>query len=397
MRLQLREFTPRLRVTRVVQAWIVTFLSAFFLDGALAVAALLFPVLAGPAVSGGWILFGISMLLYVVSVFSPRIPKRLVWPPAAFLTWAFFCGGFPLAFVEPQGASAILAWSQIGVGLALAALMLRGQHPATKPAFSWRNLAISGFVTVAAVPLAFAAATINSVGVYLEASTGGYLKIRSEGLLLEEREFRKGAKCVRLVSMVHIGNKRFYDQIDASLPKNGEAVVLLEGVTDEQMLLKRHFSYTHLARMFGLESQESSLLQGKAREAVARRPASGSVEYRDADVDVSTFHPETIQFIQRLGALLANPTAASLALALCDPDSPLGKPAAQKTVLDDILSSRNRHLLSEIDAALLAHDTVVVPWGAMHLSWIEAELKMQGFHQTSSLDRPAIRFLPSLP
>jgi len=395
MRLQLRAFTPRLRITGVVQAWIVTFLGAFFLDGVLAVAALLFPALTGPAASGGWILFGISMLLYAVSVFSPRIPKHLIWPPAAFLTWAFFCGGFPLAFVEPQAVPGILAWSQIGVGLVVMALVLRRQRAAAKPAFSWRNLAISGLVTVAVVPLAFTAATINSLGVYMEASTGGYLKIRPGGLLLEEREFRKGTKCVRLVSMVHIGNKRFYDQIDASLPKDGEAVVLLEGVTDEQMLLKRHFSYTHVARMFGLESQEASLLQGKAKEAVSRPSSTGAVEYRDADVDVSTFHPETIEFIQRLGALLANPTAASLALAFCDPDSPLGKPAAQKTVLNDILSSRNRHLLSEIDAALLAHDTVVVPWGAMHLSWIETELKTQGFHQTYSLDRPAIRFLPS--
>jgi hypothetical protein len=385
------------RVTSVVQAWIVTFLGAFLLDGALAAAALFFPALTGPAVTGAWILFGVSMLLYAVSVFSPRVPKLLVWPPAAFLTWAVFCGGFPVAFVEPQAVPAILAWSQVGVGIALAAFMPRRPPFAARPVFTWRNFAISGLVTVLVVPLVFVAAAINSLGVYMEASSGGYLKIRPGGLLLEEREFRKGGKCVRLVSMVHIGNKRFYDQIDASLPKDGEAVVLLEGVTDEQMLLKRHFSYTRIARMFGLESQETSLLQGKAREAVAQAPASGTVEYRDADVDVSTFHPETIQFIQRLGALLANPTAASLAFAFCDPDSPLGKPAAQKTVLDDILGSRNQHLLSEINAALLAHDIVVVPWGAMHLSWIETALKMQGFRQTASIDRPAIRFLPSTP
>jgi hypothetical protein len=384
-----------LRVTSAVQAWIVIFLGAFLLDGALAVAALRFPALAAPAASVGWLLFGISALLYVISVFSPRIPKRLALPPAAFLTWTFFCGGFPLAFVAPDALPAILAWSQLGVGLLWAAFMLRFPSPTGRPAFSWRNLAISGLVTVAIVPIAFAAATVNSLGVYLEMTTGGYLKIRPGGLLLEEREFRKGGKCVRLVSMVHIGNRRFYDQIDASLPKGGEAIVLLEGVTDEQMLLKRHFSYTHVARMLGLESQETSLLQGKAKEAVTRPSSPGAVEYRDADVDVSTFHPETIQFIQQLGVLLANPTAASLALAFCDPNSALARPAAQKTVFDDILSSRNRHLLSEIDAALAAHNMVVVPWGAMHLSWIEAELKTRGFHQTAAVERPAIRFLPS--
>jgi hypothetical protein len=395
--LQLWVFAPSFRVTKVVQVWIVIFLGAFLLDGALAVVALLSPTLAGPVTSMGWILFSISMLLYAASVFSPRIPKRLAWPLAAFLTWRFFCGGFPLPFAAPHVVPAILAWSQVGVGVALMALMLFWQAPAGRPAFTWRNFAISGLVTVTAVPIVFVAATVNSLGVYMEETTGGYLKIRPSGLLLEEREFRNGAKCVRLVSMVHIGNKGFYDQIDASLPRTGEAIVLLEGVTDDQQLLKRHFSYTRLANMFGLESQETSLLQGKAREVVARPSAPGAVEYRDADVDVSTFHPETIQFIQQLGVLLANPTAASLALAFCDPNSPLGKPAAQKTVLDDILSSRNRHLLSEINTALLAHDTVVVPWGAMHLSWIEAELKMQGFHQTASIDRPAIRFLPSQP
>jgi hypothetical protein len=50
----------------------------------------------------------------------------------------------------------------------------------------------------------------------------------------------------------------------------------------------------------------------------------------------------------------------------------------------DILHLRNEHLLSEIEAALEEYERLVVPWGALHLPFIERAILERGFHPTAS-------------
>jgi hypothetical protein len=59
-------------------------------------------------------------------------------------------------------------------------------------------------------------------------------------------------------------------------------------------------------------------------------------------------------------------------------------PQASETVVHDILTRRNERLLGEIEAALSDYERVVVPWGALHMPWIEREIERLGFERTDS-------------
>jgi hypothetical protein len=374
------------------------FLQGLLLDALLRVFGEWLPLSALQAIVTALVL-SLGLVLYVLAAFLPRLPKRFLLPSFLFLLWATVCGGFPLAFVIPSHAPAILA----GVQLLLAVALLLGYRrwrrvppPLELPRFSWANLAAIAAATILIVPLALAAAAINATGLYLENSSGGYVKLRPDGLFLEEREMTRNNQHVRLVSMIHIGEKDFYDRIRASLPATGAAVVLLEGVTDNQGLLKSHFSYSKIAHLLGLTAQESSEFQRHAKAASASTHSTSDrqapLEYRRADVDISIFQPLTLAFINAVGVILSDPSAATILRTVQDAHSPFQQPHVDEIVMRDILEKRNEHLLGEIDRALETSQTVIVPWGALHLASIEASLKARGFTETGRLTRPVIHF-----
>ena len=103
------------------------------------------------------------------------------------------------------------------------------------------------------------------------------------------------------------------------------------------------------------------------------------------DMDVSEFSDETVNFIRKAGAF---------ADAFDDPEAMLEKlqdpssfPQASETVMHDILTRRNERLLGEIEAALSDYERVVVPWGALHMPWIEQQIEELGFERTDSRQR----------
>ncbi len=372
------------------------FLVGFLLDAALSVASSWLPAPAPLRPIVGWIVLAGAVSIYAAMAFDRRLPKRLLLPPTLFVIWTGLCGGFPLAFLLPGDAPRFLGWAQLVLAVGLLLEHLRPSSSRDGPIFSWKNLAIFTVATVAALPFVLAAAAVNALGTGMESSTGGYLKLRPSGLLLEERELAKDGKRVRLVSMMHIGAREYYENVQASLPANGRAIVLLEGISDDKDLLKSRFSYSKIARMLGLAAQESSPLQ---RSAPARTggndspaPPVGKLEYRRADLDVSAFRPTTIRYINAVGGLFENPTLDTLVHALRDDDSPLGYPGIDQIVMNDILNKRNAHLVDAINAALRTHETLIVPWGALHLPFIEDTLKKQGFQETNRVDRPVVRF-----
>jgi hypothetical protein len=371
---------------------VTIFLSGLLLDAILSVADIWLPI-SSVRNFFAWLVFGCAMLLGAATVFTPRLPKRFIWPPVAFLVWGGLCGGFPLAFIWPDATMPVLSISQIVLAIGMLAGHLLSRHAPERPAFSWQNFALSAGIVALAFPVVLVCATLNTIGVAIESSTGGYVKLRPSGLMLEERQLEKDGHRVRLVSMMHIGEKSFYENILSSLPTQGAAIVLLEGVSDREGLIRGRFSYANVATLLGLTSQETSPLQ---RETSEEHPAISSrtsqIEFRRADVDISTFQPLTIDFINTIGGVLANPTLENALRTLQAPDSPFHHPHADEIVQHDILANRNAHLLDEIDKALHTHDLVVVPWGALHLPGIEAELKAQGFHETARTDRPVIHW-----
>jgi hypothetical protein len=377
------------------------YLAGFLLDALLSIAAGWLPISTVHHLVA-WIVFVLGLALYAGAAFDQRLPKRLILPSVLFLVWTNLCGAFPLAFVAPKSYLLALGVAQLLIALGL--LVVHRRWRATPPplgrAFSWRTFSLITLPTLLALPFILLFALLNALGIGVEKHSHGYVKLRPEGLMLEERELAKDGRHVRLVSMMHVGDKSFYDQILASLPPEEIAIVLVEGVTDDHGVLKSHFSYDKIARLFGLSSQENSSLQEFARTAVTgteeKSPARNSrVVYRHADVDISTFQPLTLEYIGALGEILSDPTMETLSRVVSAPDTPFKNPDVEAVVMGDILDQRNLHLMAEIGSALETSHDVVVPWGALHLPYVEAELKKQGFEETHRIDRPIIRFWPA--
>ncbi|MGH8048098.1 MAG: hypothetical protein ACREKL_12720 [Chthoniobacterales bacterium] len=371
-------------------------LYGFLLDALLTVLGEWLPIaLLRNIVAGSVLVFGICT--YLIAAFTARLPKRFVLPAVGFLMWANIAGAFPLAFIASGLFPAIFDWLQLLVAIALLITYQRWSRTPPDSAarsFSWHRLALFAALAFIAAPLLLAAGAIHTVGTYLEARSGGFFKLRPGGMMLEEREFTKDGKTVLLVSMMHIGEKDFYERIHASLPASDSAVVLLEGITDKTGLLKTHFSYSGLAKWLGLTSQESTSLQNAvpASEAAQGGASQPHVRYRHADVDVSVFSPLTIQFINTIGVILSSSSVGDALHAINAANSPFNEPGAEELVLKDILDKRNAHLVSEIDGALKTSQIVIIPWGALHLPFVEGVLEERGFKEVRRTDHVVVRF-----
>ena len=67
-------------------------------------------------------------------------------------------------------------------------------------------------------------------------------------------------------------------------------------------------------------------------------------------------------------------------------------PETSAVIFGDLLDSRNEVVISWLDRVLPIYDTIVIPWGALHMPGIETEILERGFKQTSSRERLSIDF-----
>jgi hypothetical protein len=108
-------------------------------------------------------------------------------------------------------------------------------------------------------------------------------------------------------------------------------------------------------------------------------------------VDLSSFRPQTIRILDELGRRLRE--SPSMPKGLMAFNTWAGKnitPEMYKTLMDDILHKRNRVVIGHLRKAVVRYDTVVIPWGAMHMPEIESEVLRQGFRQHEEYDRISI-------
>jgi hypothetical protein len=271
---------------------------------------------------------------------------------------------------------------------------------------------------VVAVAVVFASISLCSeLAAEIELISGGYVRVRLDGVYLVERKFQAGLQEVRLTGMMHIAEKDFYSAVLPKADPNLPSVVLVEGVTDSKGLLSRRgIRYSHLARLLNVTSQEESeftshVINGLREEEDKRHDLensskrsfaktedppkpdkAGGIDFIHADVDVATFHPTTIAFLITVMGIFQSDDLRSVFRTLADPNSPLSDENAQRLVMDDILHSRNDKLMDEIQESLKKYRRVIVPWGALHLSDIESRLRAQNFEQNGEIERKALAF-----
>ena len=357
------------------------FLAAFvlhaavsFLDDALAL-AFRFQLLAAPR---GLLTLAAALLglvVLVLAAFTRRVPKRCFVPLALFNFLApllliplliyqyerLHLGAWILSAIQLAVALGALAWARGG---------LRSRWPLVAeerlgpPGFRWGNLI--GFVLanlcvlLPAIVLYLAFCASLAVGHF----SGGFLALQSDGLTAKATRFiRDDGKSIKLIPMMHIGEPAFYARVTRSFPTN--ALVLLEGVTDQTHLIQEKLSYKRLASSLGLVEQQSGFEPGRAQG-----------NSRRADVDVSVFSKSTIELLNLAARIHAEGFRSQ---AFLDVVRRGEDPALGKQLWEDILTGRNRHLLEEIQTGLQESDVLVVPWGAAHMPGVAEGIRQLGF------------------
>ncbi|QWV92848.1 hypothetical protein KP004_16975 [Geomonas oryzisoli] len=374
------------------------FLILFFADGFLSVLDELSSLVAPVApltmfrmqVANSVLLLAVP--LYFCLGIDRRLPKKLFIPLIAFL---FAC---PLAaWIFPVlGDSKLYAIAmaaiQVGVPPLLIARYRDGKDPGLTlpswrfegPFFSPRNTLLFTAVNLVVLPLFLAALTLCGADLWAQQDTAGFIKVMPRGLYLTERVYRRGNQTLLLTGMVHVGEKGYYQDV-ARVSAQGRTVVLAEGVTDKKQVLHNHFDYREVASFLGLASQEKLLIPGrvideKSLEASPSKPAANQPDVLVADTDLSTFRPETLLFLDHVGKELRSaPSVVGAVLNLNRWADKNVTPEMYAVIMDDILTRRNQVLLGYLDRALERYDTVVVPWGALHMKGIEEGALKRGF------------------
>ena len=175
---------------------------------------------------------------------------------------------------------------------------------------------------------------------------------------------------------MHVGEDEGYRELVHSFG-GADTAVLQEGVTDHEHRLKTPLPYGHTAAVLGLDEQEA--LETFDEEGDESDEEQTPV-FLHADVDASTFAPQTITWLDQLARVHA---AEDLWTAV----RAFGAWASQRRnewpiVERDVIARRNEHLMKRLDETLLEYRHVVVPWGAIHLPWVEAVLLQRGYVRT---------------
>lgn len=313
-----------------------------------------------------------SVLVYVLMGLTPMIPKRF------FLPLALFCPMVLLATIPlsifffawlPQ-ISWLLSLVQVLLGLGVVVGLRRGTSarrliPEDRiggKAFGWLNLSVFVLANLCVVlpGVLLYLAWCGSMAV--DHFSGGFLALRADSLTVQSRKYeRPDGKSIQLIPMMHIGEPGFYQKVLKSVPTN--SVILLEGVTDKQNLLKQKISYERMATSLGLSEQHEEF------DPVQRRT-------RQADVDVAQFSERSLELLRLVTLIHAQGLTANVLSTVLQKSQ---DPHVADQLWDDLLTRRNAHLLQEIKAELLKSDALVVPWGAAHMPGLAEEIRKSGF------------------
>ena len=347
----------------------------------------------------------LSMVLYACLGIDRRLPKRVFLPLTLFASWSALAM-WPLSgFVAREVFGLTAAISQVVLG-AIAIILLRGlggrnlltEEQFQAPMFSLRNTLGFTAINLILTPFVLIYTGLAVTSYYLEEQTAGFLRLSPVGIHMTERSYHLAQKEIRLAGMMHIGREDYYEDLAKSIPTVG-TIILAEGVTDQDRLLESQFNYSKLAGLIGLTSQDKMRLNGNAvalddlgvAGQVIREP--GKPDIANVDIDLNRFEPKTIEFLNALGRSLFGDKP--LAEGLVDYNLWIEENMTEEGiagVMADILDKRNDAVIAGMVKTLKRYDTIVIPWGAMHMPAIEAAVLEQGFAPGKAQERLSLDF-----
>jgi hypothetical protein len=381
-------------------------------NGILALLAGLFPgALPGSlpeqlAAGFGSIVVVLALLFLPCLAFNRNLPKRIFLPQIFLLFWAA-AGLWPLsALLGPLPAQRLAAIGQILLGgLALYAIRRRNgtsllltPEMFAEPAFRVGSLLRFGLASLLLAPVALLFFGFSLAASHVDRLSGGFVRLGLDGLYMTERSYVREDKTIRLSGMIHIADQGYYDELARSIPA-GRTLVLAEGVSDRDGLLRRTFSYDGVADLLGLSSQKEMRLEGRLIDVERlaqedfRAAKSGLPDIARADSDLRDFDPRTLAFIDALAEHLLS--SSSLAEGFTDFNSWAREHVTAETndiLINDLVTRRNRVVIGHLGAALKKYDTIIIPWGALHMVGIEKAVIERGFVLQESKQRRSIDF-----
>ena len=392
------------------------FLVLFLADGGVSLLDELVSLLSPVAfLSGARGALAGSVMILAVPVYlclgiDRRLPKRVFIPLVLFVLWCPLAAWFfpPLAGNRAYGLLAAAA--QVALGLLPLTRFRKGRGrsltmpPAMfdAPWFSLRNTLVFGAVNLVVLPLALAMLVLSAANSYMAGYTSGFMRLAPGGLYMTERFYRRDNRTIRLAAMIHVGEKAYYEELAGSVGP-GRTIVLAEGVTDDGNLLRNRMDYGKVAGFLGLTSQAEMRFRGRVIEPEALDEASRGGEKKlpdilRADLDVSSFRPPTILFLNTMGKQLRESRSLMEGLLAMNAWSKKNiTREMQDVIMDDILHRRSREVVRHLGKALDRYDTVVIPWGALHMKEIEEEVLKRGFRLQEERERVSIDFRRMLP
>lgn len=353
----------------------------------------------------------LACLLYLCLSIDRRLPKRVFLPLIAFAIICPLAGWFFPVLAGSKIFSLLSAIAQLALlSVPLSRFRRGAAHSLTMPPaafagpmFSLRNTLTFGAVNLLVVPLVVLMYLFATVNAYMDDYTAGYMRLGPGGLSMTERVFKRDGRTIRLAAMIHVGDKEYYEDLaDSVVP--GRTIVLAEGVTDDENLLRNRLDYGKVGGFLGLTSQDTMQIAGRSIEAdelekVPPVKNSGKKEQDEpdilrADVDVSAFRPPTILVLDTMAKQLQENSSLMKGLRTLNTWAVKNvTPEMNDIIMDDILTRRNQEVVRYLAKALERYDTIVIPWGALHMKGIEEEVRKRGFTLKEERQRVSIDFL----
>lgn len=376
---------------RLMPFFVSAFVFSYALDAALSLAAEALRVLtgsmllAGPqAVIAGLVLLWSLMWLPVLWL-TPRLPQRLMLVLVGSTLW-LGTGATPVVLFVPIGKLALVL-SALQFGIAVSALVwIRSRSAGTRwlrvddwfagPFFSLRHSAVATAVSVFVFAPLLVGYALYTLATWVEVGTSGFVSADLTGVSLDDRRYVRGDREIRLVGMMHIGEGEAYRAIVESFATEA-TIVLEEGVSDSKGDLEETLSYERAAQALGLERQAS--MGSYLADPNGQLPEWPVLQR--ADLDMSDFSAVTVEWLAWVGRLWDSNAPMDAFRQILSRGSV--NEEELRIVQSDILDLRNEHLLAEIDRVLPEYERVIVPWGALHLPFIEAAILERGFDEAS--------------
>jgi len=335
------------------------------------------------------------LFFYVLMGLTPLVPKKLILPLTLFgpVSQLAVVPFFIFCFAAADVILWLVSLSQLTLIGAIFLAIRRANRGGSwllrtdslrGRAFSWGNLL--GFVAANAlilIPGALAwLAFCASLAV--DHLTHGFMALHSSHITVKAKHYvREDGKEIHLVGMVHIAETNFYQTVAASFPKEN-SIVLREGVSDRDKLLKTRLGYGRLAEALGLSEQRDHFSLGDRGGGAPGKPPS-----KLADGDLRDFSSDTIEILELIAKVHQGGLDAPTWMRLNQMGS---RPEMLDRLVEDLLRKRNRILLAHLEEELGRYKTIIVPWGVAHMPELEDEIQKRGFHLAETREFAVARY-----